>query len=660
MKILTGVDYYPEHWTPEMCKKDISEMKKAGVDVVRIGEFSWSLLEPCDGQFDFLSLDNVINLLSKSKIQIILGIPTCCPPRWLFNKHQDIKIVGRDGLPTPIGIRGHRCLNSINFRKYAFRLADKMLERYSANRSIIGWQIDNELETNFCMCDECAKLFRDYCQHKYGTLENLNLSWGTDVWSGTYRSWNEITPPLGKDFSPGWFNPGYMLDFERFADGSTKQFMDEMCKRVKTYAPNTIVTSNACFSAHTPNYHKFFENADVASYDNYPPVRIPDDKSIYSNAFNLDMIRGYKEKNFWIMEQLSGPKGCWCPISPTPLPGMINGYAMQAVAHGANMILFFRWRTAYKGAEMFWHGLFETEEPSGRRFSEFLRFNNDLKKLGDISDTQLKSEVAVIFDIEQNRALDLQQQSEKFDYFEQCKTFYSAFSSHGINVNVIASSQNIDKYKIIAVPSFFIGKSEFAEKLEKFVKHGGTVIIGCRSGVKDKTNARILSPLPGVFSAICGCTVSEYDPIGDHSVGLITNGGKRFESSIWCDLLKCNTAKVYASYESNVFYDGTTAVTVNNFGDGKAWYIGTVIGKELWEILSEQILSDNNIKFYKKLPHGVEITTRENNENNYCFIFNNSDLSQEICFNNKIRLAPFEMAVFKKANMFGSEYVRII
>lgn len=645
MKI--GVDYYPEHWDKSMWEADASLMAETGVKVVRLAEFAWSRLEPREGEFDFSWLDEVIELLASKGIDVVLCTPTNCPPLWLYEKYPDAIQTGRDGRKIAIGIRGHRCYNNPDFLRLSDKIIELLSDRYKDNKAVIAWQIDNELEANFCFCETCINRYREWLKGKYQTLDNINKAYKNNVWSGEYSSWAQVNPPFGS-YNYAWYNPAFMLDFNRFASDDAIEYIKRQRDIIRKNCPDTKITTNTWFCENMIDFYKEFSELDFVSYDNYPTTKIPENpEECYSHAFHLDLMRGIKKQNFWVMEQLSGGMGSWAPMSRTPSPGMIKGYSLQAYAHGADTVVHFRWRTAVGGAEMHWHGLIDHSNVPGRRYFEFRELCKTAKTLEDLSGTKVKSEVAILYSTDSEYAFKIQPQTDSMYYLEQLKLLHNAFLSFGVNVDIISEKDSYEDYKVIAAPELYITDKSAANRLYEAAQNGASVILTNRCGVKDEHNNCIMSPLPTVHDKLVGAYVEEYDPIGYDSVDVRFADGEVLKAKQWCDILKTVTAEPVAYYDGE-YFKGKCAVTKNNVGKGTAFYIGTVGEKKLYKKIVKEALKLSGAGFIDGIPDGIEITTRESEDKKARFIFNNTDKEKTFeLLGEKLLLKPFEMKILR-------------
>ena len=643
-----GVDYYPEHWDKTLWEADADLMKKTGVKLVRMGEFAWCRFEPRENEFTFEWLDEVIEIFAARDIEVVLCTPTSCPPLWLYEKYPDAVQTGRDGKKIATGIRGHRCYNNSDFLRYARRIIDVMTKRYAQNKAVVAWQIDNELEANFCFCETCTLEYHDWLKNKYGSVEQVNKAYGNNMWSGEYSSWEQIKPPFGS-YPQAWLNPSFMLDFNRYASDNMIKYVKMQTAIIRANCPGTKITTNTWFCENMADFYKTFEELDFVSYDNYPTTRMPaDTEECYSHAFHLDLMRGIKRQNFWIMEQLSGGMGCWMPMVRMPGPGMIKGYSLQALAHGADTVVHFRWRTAVSGAEMFWHGLLDHSNVPGRRFEEFAQLCKEAGELDFIENTEIQADVAILYASDNEYAFKIQPQTEGMYYMEQLKLFHDAFTKYGLNVDIIGQHEALDGYKIVVAPQMYVTDEAVVKNLYEFAKKGGTVLLTNRSGVKDHENKCIMEQLPTVYRELVGAYAEEYNPIGGDSVTVKFTDGSTCTGKKWCDILCTETAESLADYDSD-YFAGKAAITVNAYGNGRAYYVGTVGEKELYRKVVKDALLKSGLLFIDNLPDNVEVTTRTGKEIQVRFIFNNTDTEQHfVVGTERISLKPFEMKIQKE------------
>lgn len=660
MKI--GVDYYPEQWPEKLWEADADQMKEIGINVVRLAEFAWGKLEPEEGHYDFTWLDRVIQLFGDREIEVVLGTPTCTPPQWMFHRYPEIIQVDPSGRQIATGIRGHRCMNQPVFLEFCHKIISEMVSRYQSWNSVIGYQIDNELEANHCRCGVCQQKFRDWIKKKYGSVDQVNQSYGNTVWSGEYSSFEEISAPMGEHLL--WMNPSLHLDFQRYASDSTVHYARTQAAWIREHDPEARITTNTWLCEHMPDWYDLFEDLDFVSYDNYPVTEIPKDpRKLYSHAFHLDLMRGIQGKPFWIMEQLSGAIGSWAPMGRIVKPGMIQGYALQAYAHGADAVLHFRWRSARAGAEMYWQGILDPDNRQGRRYQEFRELCQTVRQLPEMDGTVPKNRVAVLYSAVQEYAFQIQHQAEGMYYLENLKSWHDAFSCLGVGVDLIAEHASLEGYDVVIAPNLLVQDDSVVQGLYDFARQGGTVVLTNRCGVKDEFNQCMAEPLPSVYRELSGITVTEYDPLGSAEQILEIRDSqwkenldawkKRIEGNAkhpinyctrWCDLLETlkEEVDVLAVYGEG-FYQGIPAVSRHHYGDGMCYYQGTMLQREAYIALAELILQERQMAYYPNLPIGVEITERTGDGGKWQFFFNNTERRQIVALEEEIVLEPFEM-----------------
>ncbi len=360
-----GVDYYPEHWGEKRWETDLKMMKQLNFNIIRIAEFAWCRLEPEEGRYDFLWLDKVIELCKKYEISVMLGVPVRNVPVWLMEKDPSVAIKAHEGHLESFGSRYTTCLNNPTLREHALKLSEMMAARYADYENVVSWHLDNEYgDASICYCDNCRKRFINWLKDKYKTVDQLNEAWGMVFWSLEINTWDQLWVPLKINHFP--HNPGLLQDYRRFTSWTTEQFVMEQGDIFRRLAPGKTITTNfQSMTRYHTDYHKLGEALDVVSVNYYPPVSY--------NSMDLDIMRGIKNKNFWVVEQKSGPPGNVHNGYLTPAPGETRMYTYQSIAHGAEAILYFRWRPSYFGQEQLHKGILNYDAFTNRIFDEIGR-----------------------------------------------------------------------------------------------------------------------------------------------------------------------------------------------------------------------------------------------------------------------------------------------
>ncbi len=634
-----GVDYYPEQWPKERWETDVSMMKEAHMNVVRLAEFAWSKLEPKAGTYDFEWLDEAIDLLAKYDIKVILGTPTAAPPKWIMDHDPDIYPVDIYGRKKGFGTRRHYCSVNETYRSLARDITSKMAQHYKDNRNIIGWQIDNEFDAS-CYCEHCKKGFQEWLKDKYKTIENLNQEWGTVFWSQSYDDFTQVIIPkysssdgftqseTDKNPSrpPYNHNPGLLLDYNRFKSDSIVEFQRIQTEVIRQASPMPI-THNFMGHFSELDYFELGKELDFVSWDCYPNNLWG--KSNYLHvAMAHDLMRGIKNKNFWIMEQQCGPCG-WQAMGDTPEPGQVRLWTYQALAHGAEGMLYFRWRSALFGTEQYWHGILDHDGIGRRRYREIAAIGEELHTLGDLFlGLGSRNEVAIIKSYDNLWSHRAQPHQRNFDYNSLLYDYYAAFNKNNITVDVTGITTDFSVYKLVIVPAFNLMTDEIKMKCEEYVQRGGTLVVTFRSGTRNWNNSMSTITNPGYFKDLAGIELEEYDAINyDRHVEVRhQKTGFQTKAKQWCDVIKCISAQVVATYDSH-YYKGKPAITVNSFGDGKVYYVGCDIEEEALSLLMKDISKEAQLQSIITEPvSGVEVIRREKNGITFIILLNhNSD-----------------------------------
>ena len=586
-----GVDYYPEHWPESRWRTDVGLMREAGFNVVRLAEFAWSKLEPEEGTYDFGWLDRVVALLGEHGIQVVLGTPTAIPPDWLIARHPDVLPVDEKGIVRNEGSRRHYRFGSQAYRAYCARITRIMASHYADNPNVIGWQTDNEFgchSTTLDYSDESRRLFQAWLRRKYASLDDLNQRWGTVFWSQTFHTWDAISLPK---YMPADPNPSLALDFRRWASETVRDFQRIQTEILRAANPDWFITHNFMGLFDEVDGYQLCEDLDFASWDNYPITTWSGGTAnLAQTAYAHDVTRGFKRRSFWVMEQQAGVGGAGT-MAPAPRPGQIPFFAWQAIAHGADGIVFFRWRTCTVGAEQYWHGLLEHDGSPRRRYREAAGLGAQLKQAGaQIEGATVPASVAILRDFDSAWAYRIQKQVLGFSYDQELGSYHAALRSARIACDVISPhaglTDDFAPYKILIAPCLHLVGDELARKLRDWVENGGVLIGSYRLGVKDRDNRVVDVPLPGLLRDVFGVIVEEYDPMGTTHVNHVTPepthtgghlmGSMGFDTRLWSDVLHIESATTVALARYVLdYYAEHPAITLNRVGSGAAIYVGT-------------------------------------------------------------------------------------
>ncbi|MBZ5671197.1 MAG: beta-galactosidase [Acidobacteriia bacterium] len=494
-KFLYGVDYYPEAWDESQWEKDATMMQEAGINFVRLAEFAWVKMEPREGHFNFDWLDRALKVLNAHGIKAVLGTPTASPPAWLYEKYPDIAAMDANGNRYRYGSRRNYCLHNPAFIAATRRIVTAMAEHYKDHPGVIGWQIDNELGDPKCFDPASRAAFQKWCQRKYQALDALNQAWGTIFWGHTYQAWSEIPLPWNTLFNA--HNPSLALDFDRFQSDSTHEYLDIQTAILREMAPRQAITHNEMGMYSGVDYYDLNRSLDFVAWDNYPMFE--KDYAQYAGpGLAHDLMRGSKDnQNYIMMEQEGGLPGWsvfWGRQAP---PELYRVWAYQSVAHGADGVCYFRWRTSRYGTEQYWQGILDQDSYRNSRFQVVARTGKELGQLTELlHGSKVVSPVAVLVSPDSRWAFEIQPLVEDFHYDRQLHDFYDAFRRAGISVDVAFPQSDISAYRVVAAPALFVTDQTLADKLGAFVTNGGTLILTFRSGVKDEHNVVTNRTLP--------------------------------------------------------------------------------------------------------------------------------------------------------------------
>lgn len=639
-KLVLGTCYYPEHWPREMWQPDLKRMKETGIEVIRIAEFAWNLTEPSEDVFVYDFWDEFLDLCETEGMKVIFCTPSATPPAWLTEKYPEVLNARKDGVLIRHGERRHYNYNSPVYQEKTRQIVTKLADHYAKRACIIGWQIDNEVncETDVFYSESDDKAFRKWVQEKYETLENLNAAWGTMFWNQTYSAFSEVHVP--RVTNQNSTNPHECLDYRRFVSDSARNFVKLQSDIIRRYQKEgDFITTNGMFNLDNHAMNK--ESLNFYMYDSYPNFAYDEnyEKRGEGNLFdrwwsmNLTEVRSVSEP-FGIMEQQSGAGG-WTTrmMMPTPRPGQIRLWTMQSIAHGAEYVSFFRWRTSTIGTEIYWHGILDYSGRENRRIKEIRQIHEDLGKLRDVAGSYYVAKVAVVRTWDNQWDAQIDNWHGQLENVSQGGIFAAATRSHTpvdfVYLTENTNAEELEKYDALIFPHAVVTSEKEAEILSSYVANGGKLLLGCRAGLKKKNGQVTMEDLPGVFQKLAGCIVTEFtnaapDEGAVHVIPKGENGRKfRISAQIFHDQLEAtdDSAQVLGVYDST-YYKDMPALIRHPYGKGMVWSYGSTFSEDTARMLLDAMGVSTSFDDYIEIPRECELAARSDGGRTWLFVLN--------------------------------------
>lgn len=630
--MLHGGDYNPEQWLdqPEVLEEDIRLFRKAHINCVSLGIFSWAKLEPEEGVYDFGWLDEIIDRLYANGIYTVLATPSGARPQWLAQKYPEVLRVRPDGLRNFYGHRQNHCYTSPLYREKVTQIDTRLAEHYANHPAVILWHISNEFGGE-CHCELCQAAFREWVQKKYGTLDKLNHAWWANFWSHTYTDWSQVhsPSPVGETSVHG-----LDLDWRRFVTHQTIDFMKTEIAAVKAVNPDIPVTTNMMtMYTYELNYFAFRDALDVISWDNYPEWHNPymgNEEVAKDCAMTHDMMRSLQKKPFLLMECTPNATN-WQGVSKLKKPGMHQLSVIEAVAHGADSGQYFQLRQSRGSCEKFHSAVISnTGTENTRTFREVTDIGTVLEQLSDrVYGSGTPAETAILFDTENKWALDKCQGPRNIglDYFGNIRRNYSYFWKNGINVDIIDSTFDLSGYKLVIAPMLYLFRDGIQEKLRRFVRDGGTLVTTCFTGVVNDTDLSFLGEATGdKLSDVLGLWVEEVDSLYDCESNRTTWNGKSYSLKELCEICHPTTCETLAVYETD-FYAGKPVLTKNQFGKGVAYHVSASADTDFFHALYAKLAAACDLTYAIRtaVPDGISLTWRQSDTEKLIFVQNFGD-----------------------------------
>ncbi|KFI53068.1 beta-galactosidase [Bifidobacterium biavatii] len=639
-RIWYGGDYNPDQWPEDVWDDDIRLMTKAGVNLVSVGIFSWAKIEPREGVFDFDWLDRIIDKLGKAGIAVDLASATASPPMWLTQAHPEVLWQDYRGDVCQPGARQHWRPTSPVFREYALKLCRAMAEHYKDNPYVVAWHVSNEYgcHNRFDYSEDAERAFQDWCKERYGTIDAVNDAWGTAFWAQHMNDFSEIVPP--RFIGDGNFmNPGKLLDWKRFSSDALKAFYIAERDLLEELTPGRPLTTNFMVSAGGTgmNYDDWGAEVDFVSNDHY---FTPGEAHLDEMAYSAALTDGIARKNPWFLMENSTGAVNWRPINYRKEPGQLVRDALVHLSMGADAICYFQWRQSKAGAEKFHTAMVPHAGEDSQDFRDVCELGNDLQRLADegLLGTKLaKSRVAVVFDYESEWATEhTATPTQQVRHWTEPLAWFRALADQGVTADVVPVRSDWDSYEAVVLPSLYILDEETTRRVRDYVARGGKLFVTYYTGISDEKDHIWLGGYPGSIRDVVGVRIEEFAPMGSDFEGTLdhldlTNGTVAHD---FADVITsvADSARVLETYKSEpwVGMNGVPAITVNEYGDGKAAYVGCRLGRDGIAKSLPELLDAMDIDVPSVAGNGDVLRVERTNETGdvtFAFLFNRTHRS---------------------------------
>ncbi|MFG2830954.1 beta-galactosidase [Streptomyces sp. NPDC048434] len=628
MGIRFGGDYNPEQWPEEVWAEDLKLMKAAHVTMVTAGIFSWAKVEPRPGVWDFDWFDRVMDGLAGAGIAVCLATMTASPPPWLSRAHPEILPEDADGRRRWPGGRQHYCPSSPVYRAHAVRLAEQLATRYAGHPALAMWHVGNEYgcHTRQCYCEVSADDFRRWLRDRYGSVDALNAAWSTAFWSQAYGDFDEVLPPRT---APTFPNPAQQLDYLRFGDEALRACYLAEKAVLERVTPQVPVTTNLMPQHKPVDAFAWSAHMDAMALDFYQDPHASDDHIRAGYVF--DLMRSARSGQPWmLLEQAPGAVN-WRPRNGPKPPGAMRLWSWQAVAQGADAVLYFQWRQSLGGAEKFHSAMLPHGGTDTRIFREVSDLGRELASLPDIEGTRSRADVALLADWHNWWALELDSKpSTALDHSRIALDHYRPLFEAGVACDVVPPQRELSGYRLVVAPNLYLLTAPDAERLAAYVRDGGQLLVSFFSGIVDAHDRVHPGGYPAPLRELLGLRVEEFWPLDEGRSVAVGDGNYSGRADLWSEAIDLEGAEALARFTDGDLA-GRPAVTRHSYGRGTVWYAGTRLDAALMRALLDDVRDAAGVApVLPGLPAGVQATVREGAGRRYVFLLNHGAETVEI------------------------------
>jgi beta-galactosidase len=613
-----GAFYYPEQWPKDQWARDFNNMAGFGFEFTHMAEFSWTYLEPMEGSYDFLWLDEAIDLAAKAGLKIILCTPSLCPPAWMGDKYPEIYLVGSNGRRMEHGIRANASISNPRYREFVDKIVTAMGKHYGSDPRIWGWQVDNEPLATPDYSPSARNAFQKWLKERYGTIDKLNKVWVGSFWSTRYDTFEQVLIPDEAMNVEDKLSPHALLDFQRFTADMTAGFLNRQADILRKYILNKQWITTNYINVSTSADPRRSDHLDFPTFTMYP---VSGKNEMGGNNFRTGIpYRIYEACDYHrpingatgLMELQPGQVN-WGTVNPQLLPGIVHMWIMEAFGGGCSFLCTYRYRHPLRGSEMYHEGIVGTDGVTlSQGGKEFVQAINDMKLLRSESDPAAvmpeiiaRRKTALLWSHEVMWDLDIQKQSVLWNTWQHRNNYTLAVKSTGAPMDFISENDDFTAYPFLIAPAYQMVDSTLVQKWYDYAEKGGHLILTCRTGQKDKNGHFFEASLAAPIRSLIGAKLEFFDMLLPDNYGTIRYSNSDYKWNTWGEILEpFSDTEILATY-ADQYYAGKAAAITHRLGRGTVTFIGVASKDGLLERqLVRSVYEKAGVKI-EDLPKGI-------------------------------------------------------
>ncbi|GIG55286.1 beta-galactosidase [Demequina activiva] len=624
--LVYGGDYNPEQWPREVWDEDVRLMREAGVNLVSVGIFSWAMLEPKEGLYDFAWMDDLLDLLHAHGISADLGTPSVSPPAWFFDAYPDARVTTKDGTVMGFGSRGMASHASPEYRAAIERMAGELAQRYGSHPAVVLWHVHNEYGVPVAedFGPRAVASWHRWLQERYSTLEGLNSAWGTAFWGQRYDDWEHVVAPAA---TPTIANPAMRLDWARFTDDQLRECFRIERDAIRAHATQPITTNFMAHQSWNTDLWKWAQEVDVVADDHY--LWSPDEDAHIGLALSADLTRSVAGGAPWMLLEHSTSAVNWQGRNIAKRPGEMRRNALTHLGRGADAIMFFQWRASRSGAEKFHSAMVPHAGTDSRVFREVVELGAHLKDAAEVQGSRVHADVAVLYDWESLWAQDLEwRPSDDLQFRERMRAYYERLWRDGVTVDFAHPEHDLSRYRLVVAPASYLLTASAGRNLTRYVENGGTLLVSAFSGIVDEHDAVHEGGFGAPLKDALGVTVEEFLPLREGESCTVDLDGTALPADVWSEHMRLAGADARGTFRDGPAA-GMPAITRHSHGAGHGWYVGTRLSAAALAGVMPAIYADAGVETAAQ-AEDLEVVIRRGDAHDFVIAVNHGAADAEL------------------------------